>query len=66
MPTFGFQPPGLLQTIFEDIGVGVVVVDREERVVFANPTALQMLDATSAVNGAHFSDLRQKCRFAQR
>jgi signal transduction histidine kinase len=63
MPTFGFQPPGLLQTIFEDIGVGVVVVDREERVVFANRTALQMLDAPNTVNGTYFSELRQKFRF---
>lgn len=52
-----------MQTILEDVGVGVVVVDRQQRVVFANRTALQMFDATEAVNGAHFGELRQKFRF---
>lgn len=63
MPTFGLQPPSLLQTILEDIGVAVVVVDRQEKVVFANNTALQMFDATDTVSGAHFGDLRQRFRF---
>lgn len=63
MPTFGIQPSGLLQTIFEDIGVAVVVVDLGERVVFANHTALQMFDATDSVNGLQFGDLRAKFRF---
>src|SRR5215467_10500954 len=58
MPAFGLHPPGLLQTIFEDIGVALFVVDREERVVFANRTALQLFDATSAPEGARFRDLR--------
>jgi PAS domain S-box-containing protein len=63
MPVFGLQPPGLLQTIFEDIGVALFVVDREERVVFANRTALQLFDATSVPEGARFRDLRGKFRF---
>ena len=63
MPIFGLQPPALMQTILEDIGVALVVVDREQRVVFANRTALEMFDATEGVNGAHFSDLRRKFRF---
>jgi len=63
MPVFGLQPPGLLQTIFEDIGVALFVVDREERVVFANRTALMLFDATSAAEGARFQDLRGKFRF---
>jgi len=63
MPTFGLQPAGLLQTIFEDIGVAVVVADRNERIVFANRTALQMFEATDAVDGVQFRDLREKFRF---
>jgi two-component system, cell cycle sensor histidine kinase and response regulator CckA len=63
MPVFGLQPPGLLQTIFEDIGVALFVVDREERVVFANGTALKLFDATSAAEGARFRDLRSNFRF---
>jgi two-component system, cell cycle sensor histidine kinase and response regulator CckA len=62
MPMFGLHPPGLLETIFEDIGVALFVVDREERVVFANRTALQLFDATSAAEGAQFRDLRSKFR----
>ena len=63
MPEFGLHPPGLLQTIFEDIGVALLVVDREEKVVFANRTALQLFDATTAQEGASFRDLRGQFRF---
>ena len=63
MPLFGLHPQGLLQTIFEDIGVALFVVDREERVVFANRTALQLFDTTSAAEGARFRDLRSTFRF---
>jgi two-component system cell cycle sensor histidine kinase/response regulator CckA len=63
MPSFGLQPPGLMQTIFEDIGIALFVVDREERVVFANRTALKLFDATSASEGARFRDWRGKFRF---
>lgn len=63
MPLFGIQPPALLQTIFEDIGVSVLVVDGEDRLVFANHTALQLFDSTSAVEGTRFQDVRGKFRF---
>jgi two-component system cell cycle sensor histidine kinase/response regulator CckA len=63
MPVFGLQPPGLMQTIFEDIGVGVLVVDHEERVVFANRTALELFDSAIANEGARFRDLRSRFRF---
>lgn len=63
MPAFGLQPPGLLETIFEDIGVALFVVDREERVVFANRTAMELFDVSSAAEGARFRDLRSKFRF---
>ncbi len=63
MPVFGLQPPGLLQTILEDIGVALLVVDRDERVVFANRTALQLFEATRAAEGGRFTDLRSQFRF---
>jgi len=62
MPAFGIQPPDLLQTVVEDIGVAMVVVDREERVVFANGMALQLLDFGSLPEGMRFRDLRSKVR----
>ena len=63
MPLFGVHPHELLETIFEDVGVALVVVDREERVVFANHTALHLFEVTSASEGARFRDLRRKFRF---
>ena len=42
MPIFGLQPAGLLQTIFENIEVAVAVIDADEKIVFANSTALQL------------------------
>jgi two-component system, cell cycle sensor histidine kinase and response regulator CckA len=63
MPVFGLQPPGLLQTIVEDIGAALLVVDRDERVVYANRTALELFDSTSASQGARFDELRSKFRF---
>jgi two-component system, cell cycle sensor histidine kinase and response regulator CckA len=63
MPVFGLQPPGLLETIFEEIGVALVVVDGEEKVVFANRTALQLFDAPAAQEGTRFRDLRSQFRF---
>jgi two-component system, cell cycle sensor histidine kinase and response regulator CckA len=63
MPLFGLQPPGLLQTIFEDIGVALFVVDRDERVVFANHTAMQLFDTTNTAEGARFRDLRGRFHF---
>ena len=43
MPIFGLHPAGLLETIFEEIGIAVAVVDREHNVVFANRTAVDLL-----------------------
>lgn len=63
MPVFGCQPPGLLQTIVEDIGIALVVVDHDERVVFANHTALELFEVGSAPEGVRFRDLRSKLRF---
>jgi len=63
MPVFGVQPPDLLQTVVEDIGVAMLVIDREEKVVFANQMALQLFDFTSLPEGTRFRDLRSKVRF---
>jgi len=66
MPVFGIHPPDLLQTVVEDIGVAMVVVDREERVVFANHMAHQLLDFVSAPEGMRLRDLRSKIRVEDR
>ncbi len=63
MPIFGLQPAGLLQTIFEDIGVAVAVIDRDERVVFANRTALELFETNEDGNAVHFRSWLQHCHF---
>lgn len=63
MPLFGIQPAGLLQTIFEDIGVAVAVIDTGKKVVFANRAALTMFNADGNASGRSFVDWRNTCRF---
>lgn len=62
MPIFGLQPAGLLQTIFENIEIAVAVIDADEKIVFANSTALQLF---GSVDGApvSFQDWRQNFGF---
>jgi PAS domain S-box-containing protein len=62
MPIFGLQPAGLLQTIFENIDVAVAVIDDDERIVFANSTALQLFGAADGTP-VGFQDWRQNFRF---
>src|SRR5947208_2395560 len=42
MPSFGKQPGDLLQTVLENVGVAIAVVDSEGKFVFANEPALTM------------------------
>jgi two-component system, cell cycle sensor histidine kinase and response regulator CckA len=62
MPIFGLQPAGLLQTIFENIDVAVAVIDDDERIVFANSTALQLFGAADGAP-VGFQAWRQNFRF---
>jgi two-component system, cell cycle sensor histidine kinase and response regulator CckA len=61
MPIFGLHPAGLLETIFEEIGIAVAVVDREQNVIFANRTAVDLL-GESADKPIAFRELRAKYR----
>ena len=62
MPVFGIQPPGLLQEIFETIGVGMAVIDTQQHVVFANRTALAEFGVAESDLGRSFQEWRQKYR----
>ena len=62
MPVFGIQPPGLLQEIFETIGVGMVVIDKQQHLVFANRTALTAFGVAESDLGSSVQELRQKYR----
>src|SRR5215470_11869710 len=63
MPIFGLQPAGLLQTIFEEIGVAVAVIDRHGRLAFANQTALDLTGITGQVQSSLFEEWRRNYRF---
>jgi len=63
MPVFGIQPPGLLQTIFEDIGTAVAVVDRQEHIVFANRPALELFRVDDTDTLPTFRHWRHNYRF---
>jgi signal transduction histidine kinase len=62
MPLFEIHPPSLLETIFEEIGVGVAVVDRDQRLVFANSTALDLVETKAGGDRVRFHDWRQNFR----
>jgi signal transduction histidine kinase len=61
MPLLGLQPAGLLQTIFEDIEVAVAVIDRDERIVFANKTAFDLF-GTKVDDSIPFRNWRKNFR----
>ena len=63
MPLFGIQPANLLQTIFDDVGVAVAVIDNQRRLVFANRIALAMFGETDDVNLVPFQDWCRNYRF---
>lgn len=44
MPIFGLHPTGLLETLFEEIGIALAVVDRQQNIIFANQTAIALLN----------------------
>src|SRR5215470_5849063 len=64
MPVFGLQPSGLLQTIFEEIGVAVAVIDREGNLAFANQTALNLTGIAKHEKApVSFEEWRRNYRF---
>lgn len=62
MPAFEIQPAGLVEKIFEQIGVGVVVVDSQEREVFANEKATEIFGGSATCSLFSFQELRRRCR----
>src|SRR5436190_3057505 len=58
MPLFGLKPAGLLQTMFENIGAAVAVIDLQGNFVFANQTALDMFALGRSDSLVRFTDWR--------
>lgn len=65
MTLFGMQPANLLETIFDQVIVGVAVVDSEHRIVYANDPALQVLGMSRTTLGTHprLEDLSREYRY---
>jgi two-component system cell cycle sensor histidine kinase/response regulator CckA len=63
MPMFGLQPAGLLQTVFEEIGVAIAVIDRQGKVAFANRTALDLAGIKEEEKAPSFEEWRRSYRF---
>jgi signal transduction histidine kinase len=42
MPLFGMRPPNLLETVFDEVFIAVVVLDEEHHIAYANDQALQL------------------------
>jgi two-component system cell cycle sensor histidine kinase/response regulator CckA len=65
MSTFGMRPANLLETIFDQVLVAVMVVDSEHRVVYANDLALQMFGIARSVleNLTRVEDLSREFHF---
>jgi two-component system cell cycle sensor histidine kinase/response regulator CckA len=62
MPLFGLQPAGLIEKIFEQVGVAVVVIDHQQRLVFANQTANAMFGGAARNAPLTYQDWRRKYR----
>jgi two-component system, cell cycle sensor histidine kinase and response regulator CckA len=63
MPLFGFQPAGLLDKIFEEVGVALVVIGHDEKLVFANKTASAMFQPTVSEQPISFQEWRRSYSF---
>lgn len=65
MPSvLGLQPPALLQTVLDHVGVGLAVVDKDGRFVFTNRAALDMLgEHRDSLNGVSLLEWRRSYRF---
>jgi nitrogen-specific signal transduction histidine kinase len=51
MPIFAVRPADLLETIFNQVLIAVLVLDEERRIVYANEPALKVLGISRAAIG---------------
>src|SRR5260370_14982960 len=64
MPSLlGLQPPALLQTVLDSVGVALAVVDKEGRFVFTNHAALDMLGEHGDLSGVSLLEWRRSYKF---
>jgi len=63
MPLLGIQPANLLQSVLDNVGIAVAVLDREEMLVFANRTASSMFGRAGDYQPSPFREWCKKYRF---
>jgi two-component system cell cycle sensor histidine kinase/response regulator CckA len=49
MPIFGMRPANLLETVFDEMLIAVVVLDEEHRIAYANDEALRLLGVPRSI-----------------
>jgi signal transduction histidine kinase len=62
MPIFGLHPEGLLETIFEEIGIALTIVDQQQNLVFANKIALELWGGVAEERPTSFREWHQHYR----
>ncbi len=56
MSVSGIQAPNLLQSVFDNVGAALVVIDNEGRVVFTNPAFATLFGEICKQSSMHFDD----------
>jgi len=59
MSVSGIQAPNLLQSVFDNVGAALVVIDNEGRVVFTNPAFATLFGEIHKQKSMHFDDWAQ-------
>ncbi len=64
MPSIlGLQPQTLLQSVLDNVGVALAVIDSEHKFVFTNQAALKMFGATESLAGISLLEWRRNYTF---
>jgi two-component system cell cycle sensor histidine kinase/response regulator CckA len=63
MSSFALQPQELLQAVFEHVGVAILVVNDEGRIVYANRVVYSILGKDRDLPGMRIQDLSEHFRF---
>ena len=64
MPTLlSSYPPGVIESVLDDVGIAFVIVDNIGRVVLANRAALRLFGEDDLVLGTTFTEWRRSFRF---
>jgi signal transduction histidine kinase len=63
MNTFGTHPANLLETIFDQVSIAVIVADAQRRIVYANEQALQLFRVPRTSGPSQFDEWARNCHY---